>query len=173
MKIREVIAVAAFGLFAACETPYRATDTVVIAPASIHNSFYAQYPAATNVVWTNYDATIGVPLDWEMAGWAVLEPDDFVVRFNMDNEDYYAWYDSEGNWVGTAYVVKDHSTVPVVISNTITSQYPGYTISSVTREFETDRVNYEVELKNNSNKVKLLLDSNGNILKQKTKSLDD
>lgn len=173
MKIREIIAVAAIGLFAACETPYRATDTVVVAPASITNSFSSQYPMATNVVWTNYDATVVIPLDWEMAGWTVMDAEDFVVRFNMDNEDYYAWYDSDGTWIGTAYVMRDHNTMPTAVSNTINSQFPGYTISSVTREFQADdRISYEVELKSSTTKMKVLLDSNGNIIKQKSKALD-
>jgi hypothetical protein len=172
MKIREIIAVAAIGLIASCDTPYEATDTTMVAPVSIRNSFSAQYPTATNVVWTNYDATIAVPLDWDMAGWTVMDTDDFVVRYNMGTDEYYSWYDSEGNWVGTAYVVTDLNALPTVITNTVNTQFPGYTISSVTREFQTDRMAYEVELKNETTKVKLLLDGNGNILKQKTKAND-
>jgi hypothetical protein len=171
MKFREIIAVAAIGLATSCGTTYEATDTMV-APVSIRNSFSAQYPTASNVVWTNYDATVAVPLDWEMAGWTVMDTDDYVVRFNIDNEDYYAWYDEDGTWIGTAYVVRDHNTVPTVITNTINTQFPGYTISSVTREFQADRMAYEVELKNESTKLKLLLDGNGNVLKQKTKVND-
>ena len=172
MKLKEIIAVAAIGLLASCDTPYEATDSTMVAPVSIRNSFDAQYPAAVNVVWTNYDATVPVPLEWDMSGWTVLDTDDYVVRFNMDGEDYYAWYDNDGTWIGTAYVLSDHNTMPTVVSNTINSQFPGYTITSVTREFETDRATYEVELKNESTKVKVLLDSNGNILKQKSKVND-
>jgi hypothetical protein len=175
MKVKELIVVAAIGLFASCDTPYEATDTtVVVAPDVVTTSFTTQYPTATRVAWTYYDPAVGVPLEWDMTGWTILDTDDYVARFTMDNEDYYAWYDKEGNWIGSAYVLKDPQAMPTAVLNTINSQFSGYTISSVTREFMAgDRVAYEVELKNNHSKLKVLLDSNGNILKQKDKSVDD
>ena len=172
MKLRELIAGAALLLFAACGTTYEATDTNSVAPASVRASFSTQYPEATNVVWANYDATMAVPLEWDLTGWPMLESDDYVVQFNLDNENYYAWYDSDGNWIGSAYVVRDHSTLPTSITNTINAQFPGYTITEVTREFENGRMAYEVELKSSTQKVEVLMDSNGNILKQKTKAND-
>ena len=172
MKLK-LLALAATAVFAACEAPYRATDTttVVVAPDGVSRAFVTQYPAASTVVWSHYDAAL-VPLDWDLTGWTVLDNEDYVVRFNMDNEDYYAWYDSDGTWIGTAYVMKDHSTMPSVVSTTVTEKFPGYTISSVTREFQADRVAYEVEMKNADTKKKVLIDSNGNIIKEKTKVND-
>ena len=172
MKLRDLFAVAAISLFTACETPYRATDgTIVVAPDGIQTAFIEQYPGATNVTWTYYDPVVVVPVDWELAGWEVMDTDDYLVTFDMDNEDYYAWYDSDGNWIGTAYVVRDHTTMPTAITNLVNNQYPGYSITAVNREFEKDRMAYEVELKNSDTKVKLLVDANGNILKQKTRAL--
>ena len=172
MKPRALIAGAALVLFAACGTTYEATDTNSVAPASVRASFSTQYPEATNVVWANYDATVAMPLEWDLTGWPMLESDDYVVQFNLDNENYYAWYDSDGNWIGSAYVVRDHSALPTSITNTINAQFPGYTITEVTREFENGRMAYEVELKSSTQKVEVLMDSNGNILKQKTKAND-
>ena len=45
-----------------------------------------------------------------IAGWTVIDADDYVVQFDMDNEKYYAWYDTNGEWIGTAYVVNDFTT---------------------------------------------------------------
>lgn len=172
MKLRQIIALAALSFFVACETPYRATDTtVVVAPDGTQTAFVTRYPNATNVVWSHYDQTMVVPVDWELAGWTVLDESDYTVRFRMDNEDYFAFYDENGDWVGTAYVVRDFSTIPVAINTMISTSYPAYTISSVNRQFQAERVAYEVELKSSTQKVKLLVDSNGNILKQKTKTL--
>jgi hypothetical protein len=110
-------------------------------------------------------------IDWDMAGWSNLDSRDYVVRFDMDNQPYYAWYDSDGNWVGTAYAVSDYTTLPSYVNNTLNTQFPSYTIEKAHREFQKDRVCYEVVLKRSSDdsKIKVLLDSEGGVLKQKTK----
>lgn len=171
MKIKTLLAVAALAIFAACGQPYRATTaTVVVAPGTTETSFRAQYPYASNVVWLRYDATT-VPIDWELAGWTVLDENDYLVRFDLDNNYYYAWYDEEGNWIGTSYALSDYRTMPVAVNTTIANKYPGYTITSVHREFQRDRIAYEVELKNNDTKVKVLIDTYGNVVKAKTRPL--
>lgn len=169
MKLRSLLVVAAIGLLAACETPYQATDSGIVVTDGTRTAFTTQYPGATNIVWTNYDGTV-VPIDWELAGWTVMDNDDYLVRFDLDNENYYAWYDSDGNWIGTAYAIADFKTLPASVHTTLNAQFPNYTISSVNREFQKDRMAYEIEMKNAESKVKLLVDANGNILKQKTKT---
>jgi hypothetical protein len=62
--------------------------------------------------------------DWDLAEWTVIDADDYVVQFDMDNEKYYAWYHSNGEWVGTAYVVNDFATLPDMVRSTIDSKYP-------------------------------------------------
>jgi len=176
MKLRNFLMVAAVGAIAACSSPYKATDTstttkTVSVPATIQTSFTTQYPTATNVIWTNYDSQVVVPIDWEMAGWTALDADDYLVRFDLDNENYYAWYDNDGNWVGSAYVLKDYTQLPAPVNTLVTSKYAGYNITSVNREFKKDKVAYEIELKKDDSKVKLLVDADGNIIKEKTKPI--
>lgn len=172
MKLKTFFAVAAIAIFAACGTPYQATDTgVLVVPDRAQTSFTEQYPNGTNVVWSYYDPSVVIVNDWEMTGWQVLDESDYVAKFDMDNEQYYAWFDSNGEWVGTAYVVRDHTTLPGFVRTTLTTQYPTYTISSVNREFFRDKNLYEVVMKNNDGKVVLLVDSDGNIVKHKTKPL--
>ncbi len=183
MKLTNSLVVAAMIAFAACNPSYKATDTntggtdstgatgtatITVNPAT-QTAFTTQYPNATNVVWTNYDATLTRPIDWDMAGWNTLDNDDYLVRFDMDNENYYAWYDSDGNWIGSSYVVKDHTQLPQAVTTAINNKYSGYTIDNVNREFQKDRMAYEVEMKKDDSKVKLLIDSDGNILKEKVK----
>ena len=43
--------------------------------------------------------------------WTVIDAGDYVVQFDMDNEKYYPWYDTNGGWIGTAYVVNDFTTL--------------------------------------------------------------
>jgi hypothetical protein len=173
MKLSNLFAAAAIVLFAGCGTPYRATDTtIVVAPDGTQRAFITQYPTASNAVWMHYDPALVGPVDWEFAGWTPMDEADYTVRFNMDNEDYYAWYDENGNWIGTAYVMKDYyHTLPNAVTTTVNNQFPGYTITAVNKQIQKDRLVYEVELKNSDTKVKLQLDGSGNIIKQRSKSL--
>lgn len=173
MKIRDLLAVAAIVVFAACETPYRATDVsgTVVVSSGTQKAFYDQYPNASNVVWSSYDPNVIILNDWELAEYESLDASDYAVAFDMDNERYYAWYDSDGNWVGSAYVVKDYTALPSAVHSTISAQFPSYTIKNVNREYKRDRVCYEVVLKRDDSKVVLLMDNNGNIIKQKSKTL--
>lgn len=193
MKLRNIFTVvAAIGVFAACNPSYKATDrtgsttdstavsttgpaststTTVTVPEGTRTAFTTQYPTATNVVWTSYDTKTEIPIDWEMTGWATMDENDYLVRFDMDNENYYAWYDSDGNWVGSAYVMKDVTQLPEAVSKVINEKYAGYTVKSVNREFQKDKMAYEVELTKPDGKAKILVDANGTIIKEKTKPI--
>ena len=169
MKLKAVIAAAALVVFAACSEPYRATNTsVVVVPDEIQTTFTARYPGATNIVWMNYDATVDPIIDWDLAGWVVMDASDYVVRFDLGGENYYAWYDSNGDWIGTAYAVSDYKSLPPAVNTLLNDKFPGYTISSVNREMKKGQMAYELQLKNGDSKIKMLVDDNGNIIKQKT-----
>ena len=172
MKLKLFTAVAAALVLASCETSYQATDTgtIVVVPESTKQAFITQYPGSTNVVWSNYDPNVIVLNDWDLTGWQAMDVSDYVVRFDMDNENYYAWYDNDGTWIGSAYVVRDYATLPSAVTATLNRQFPGYTINSVHREFQKDRVAYEVDMKTSNGKATALIDKDGNIIKQKTKS---
>ena len=172
MKWRTFLAAATHtGVIASCSEPYQATDTVVVAPATVRTSFMNQYPYSSSVIWYHYDPVVVNPVDWEFVGWSPLDENDYLVRFTLDGEEYYGWYDDAGNWVGSAYVITDYSRLPTAVTNTINNTYNNYTVTSVTREFQRDRMVYEVEIKNSTTKQKLLIDANGNVLKSKTKPL--
>ena len=116
-----------------------------------------------------YDATT-TPIDWEMTGWEPLDANDYVVRFDLANDQYYAWYDSNGGWIGSAYVVHDYTKLPAAVHTLLTNQFRDYTIENVQREMWSGKTAYEIKLKKtDDDKVKLLVDSNGMILKQKHK----
>ena len=169
MKLKTFIAVAVIGLFTACSSTYRATDTGIVISTDASRAFDLQYPTATNVVWSSYDPNVVILNDWDLAGWTVIDGDDYVVQFDMDNEKYYAWYDSNGEWVGTAYVVNDFTTLPDMVRSTIDTKYPGYTISKVNKEFHKDRIGYELVLKDGDTKQVVLMDLNGIVLRSKIK----
>ena len=161
---------AVIALFTACSSTYRATDTGFVVSTDLSNAFNTQYPSATNIVWSAYDPNVVILNDWDMAGWSVIDVDDYAVQFDMDGEKYYAWYDSNGEWIGSAVVVNDFTKLPDMVRSEINSKYPGYTISSVNKEFHKDRVAYEIVLKDDKTKQVVLMDLNGVVLKSKLKS---
>jgi len=139
----------------------------IVVPATITTTFTTQYPTATEVVWANYDSLAAVPIDLRMADWEKMDAEDYMATFEMDNEKYYAWYNSEGKWIGSAYKMDDISKLPAPVStavkNAIKTKYTGYTISNVNREFQKDKKAYEVELIKDDSKVRMLVNSNGKI----------
>ena len=169
MKLKTFLAVAVIALFTACSSTYRATDTGVVVSTNATRAFELQYPNAANVVWTSYDPDVVILNDWDITGWAVLDGDEYVVQFDMDNERHYAWYDSNGEWIGSAIVVNDYNTLPNMVRDAIRTKYPGYSISSVNKEFHKERIAYEVVLRDEDTKQVALIDLNGVVLKSKMK----
>jgi len=173
MKLKILSLVAAAGIFfASCGTTYQSTSDNaaynVTVPTNVRSSFAVAYPDATAVVWNAYDVN-NVPIDWELTGWNTLGSDAYAVTFNMGSDQYYGWYDANGNLIGTAAVVTDYTKVPYVVTNMLHDKYSGYTIDWVGREIVGSKTNYEIKLSQGDNKIKLLVDSNGNILKEKNK----
>lgn len=173
MKLRIMSLVVATGLLlASCTTSYNTTtDNAaynVTVPTGIRSSFAVSYPDATNVVWNSFDMN-AVPIDWELTGWNALDANDYAVTFNMGTDQYYAWYDADGSLIGTAYTVSDLTKLPYAVTTMLRDKYKDYTIDRVDREIVGSKTAYEVKLSQGDNKIKLLVDSNGAILKEKVK----
>jgi hypothetical protein len=171
MKSRIVSLIAAGIILTSCGTTYNTTSDNaaynVNVPADVRSNFAIAYPDATTVVWNAYDMNT-VPIDWDLSGWNTLGSNAYAVTFNMGNDQYYAWYDANGNLVGTATVVTDYTKMPYVVTDMLHNKYNTYTIDSIEKETKGSTTNYEVKLSNGDNKLKLLVDSNGNVLKEKT-----
>ena len=173
MKLKIISLLVAATFIISCGTTYKSVSNNaaynVAVPSTIQGHFAAQYPDATNIVWNAYDAST-VPIDWDLAGWTVLEPSDFVVTFNVGADKYYAWYDTDGTLVGTAYAVTDYSKLPYAVSTTLQNTYKDYTIESVQREMKGTQTVYEIKLSSGDMKKKVLIDMSGNVIKEKDKS---
>ena len=174
-RIFSVAMVAAL-VFAACSEPRNTTtisstssNAAYSPPNNLQTVFVAQYPTASNVVWAQYDATL-VPIDWDLAGWSAIDANDYAVTFVMDGQPYIAWYDSDGTWIGSTYVIDDYTRLPAAVQTTLNTKYAGYAIQKVHREVWKDQLAYEIKLKKtDDDKVKLLIDENGNVVKEKLK----
>jgi hypothetical protein len=146
-------------------------DTIITPPANIQASFTSRYPKASNAKWYQYNST-SVPIDWELAGWPTLTNRDYAVMYDLDNVQYYSWYDAQGNWIGSSGYMKDFAGLPLPVTKMLSSKYAGYTIKDLHTENYKDISGYQIELAKGAEKVKLIVDVNGNILKQKTKSVE-
>ena len=137
------------------------------APSEIEPVFSKQYPSATNAVWSRYDSLAAVPIDMRLTGWKGLDPEDHMVKFDFEDETYYAWYDSKGKWIGSAYTMKDIDKLPpkvkTAVQNAIKTRYTGYEISQVNRELQTGKSAYEVSLTKDDNRVRMLVTPAGKI----------
>ena len=172
MKLNVITLALATGLLVSCGPTTQQTTSANAAmdvPASITANFQAQYPTATNVTWNRYDASTAAPIDWELVGWAPLDNNDYVVTFDVGTDRYYAWYDSNGTWIGTTYNIGDFSMLPASIHSMIRDKYQGYAIVDVDKEMWQSQTAYEVKLKRDDAKIKLLVDNNGNVIKEKMK----
>ena len=174
MKLKILILIAGVVAMASCGPSYRVTDGSTVSkdtigvPTEIKSQFSTQYPTATNVVWSTYDASVTPLVDWDLNGWPALGEGAYVATYNLNNDTYYSWYSPNNEWIGTAYVVSDYKSLPPEVSTVLNDKFAGYTISSISREMKKDQMAYEIQLKNGDAKAKVLVDDKGNILKQKT-----
>jgi Putative beta-lactamase-inhibitor-like, PepSY-like len=141
--------------------------TPIEVPVGIKTNFEQAYPQATNVRWEYYRPSHPPSFDWEWSGWPQMDTMDYVTHYNWQGYDYTSWYDDQGTWVGTVTTVTDHASLPAAVNSTINSQYNGYTITSVKKENDKNRVAYEISLENGTDNGKLLIDENGKIMKKK------
>ena len=148
-------------------TNTRTDYTTIEVPAKTRTTFETKYPKATNVTWYRYDPDNQPMIEWEWYGWPMLDTNDYSARFNWEGRDYWVWYDDQGEWVGSVTNISDFSTLPAAVTSAINSQYSGYTISSVSQENDKNRNAYEITLTKGNDKVKVLIDENGKVMKKK------
>jgi hypothetical protein len=158
-------------LFVSCGTTNNSSvseNAALGAPDRIQTVFSNQYPRANYITWNRYNANAPTIMDWEFAGWPAIDENNYTVRFTLDTFNYHAWYGDGGDWIGSAYVIRSAKTLPDAVNNTLKAQFGAYNFDSAVRELMKDDEAYEIKLKNGeANKLKLLIDENGNILKQK------
>ena len=146
-------------------------DPYINAPANVQGVFSSRFPTASDVKWSYYDST-KVPIDWDLTGWPRLSNRDYAVMYNVDGATNYSWYDAQGNWVGSTSAMKDFMSLPTPVTKMLSTKYAGYKIVEVHTEMYKDQSGYEIEMNKGTDKVKMLVDATGNILKLKTKTTD-
>src|SRR5215218_2867725 len=117
MKLKFLSLFAAVSLLISCGTTYKSTSSnnAYNVPAGVQNVFTVQYPDATNVVWSAYDVN-SIPIEWDLTGWPALTANDYVAQYNMGGNQYYAWYDANGTWIGSTYALNNTTILPAAIN---------------------------------------------------------
>ncbi len=135
----------------------------------IQTKFTEKYPEAKEVEWTKYDnAMAPIDIDWDLVGWAPLDTSIYTATYVIDTTDYWSWFTPSGDWIATVASIPSNG-LPEAVNKTLESQFPGYTITSVNKENDKNRTAYEIKMEKGEDKMKALIDQNGNVMKKKGK----
>ena len=91
---------------------------------------------------------------------------DYTANFAMDNSNYMSWYTPEGDWIGSMTTV-DTVNVPAPVITSVHTQYVGYDLGTVTKFKNKNKTQYIIKINKGGEKMKLLVDENGQIIKKK------
>jgi hypothetical protein len=128
-------------------------------------NFQRDYPAATQVTWNRY-VTVPDIIDWEFTGWPTWDTSYYVVSFYDDGYNNWLVYDPVGEWRYSVTSI-NVSDLPSNVNTVLSSQFPGYTIVSVSKENDKNRSAYEVKMEKGTDKMTVLIDEQGNVMKKK------
>jgi hypothetical protein len=147
------------------QQPVKTEVKTVEIPTVAKTSFEAKYPQASDVVWSRYNEP-PMDLEWEWYGWPALDTNDYVGTWTVNNYPYWVWYDDQGNWVGSIETI-NISSVPDAVNRKLNTEFSGYTVASVNKENDKNRVAYEIKLTKGDDNMKVLIDEKGNVMKKK------
>lgn len=142
------------------------TTKTVVVPEKVKTEFKTKYPNATNEEWTTYDPAYDYSYDWEMTGWPKMDTSYYTVNYDWNGGDYWVFYTPDWEWMATVEPIKSDA-VPAAVNKTLNAKYKAYTVESVNKENDKNREAYEIKLVNGQDKMKVLIDSKGNVMKAK------
>jgi hypothetical protein len=142
---------------------------VVNVPEKTKTVFEKKYPKASNVKWEPIKAGTK-DVDGDLADEPEVEEEGHRAFFHWQGNDRKEYYDDKSNWVATVDAISDPASLPKAVTNSIKKQFDGYTITAVNRENDRNRTAYKVTLEKGSERLKVTIDENGNVLKKKTVS---
>lgn len=138
----------------------------ITVPEKVKTEFKTKYPKATNETWNRYDPNYDYSYDWDMTGWPKMDTSYYTVNYDYDGGDYWVFYTPNWEWMSTVEPVKS-TEVPDAVNKTLNAKYKNYTVESVNKENDKNREAYEIKLMNGQDKMKVLIDSKGNVMKAK------
>lgn len=139
--------------------------TIEVAPV-VQTKFIEKYPTASNVQWMRYEDVPVTDKDWALSDWAPYDTMNYAARYTIDSTSYWSWYTPQGDWISTESTIHS-SEVPAAVNKTLQSQFADYAITFVNKENYKNRTAYKIKMENGDDKMKVVIDENGKIMKQK------
>ena len=141
------------------------TTPVYNPPDNVRVAFETKYPAATNVKWAPYQPYDRI--NWEWTGWPSMDTTYYAVNYTVDNRTHQSWWDRNMNWIGSTSTLQDSAMLPDAVKKTLQKSYSGYKFTSIDEEVDKKRTAYEIKLEKGTARARILVDTNGKILKKK------
>ncbi len=141
-------------------------DTAMV-PTTVRSSFTTKYSDANNTRWSRYKPEDDGYRDTYQE--EQLDTSVFQVDYRYKDNDYRAWYDTQGQWIGTMYYIPVEQ-VPTDVKSAVEKAYSGYNIVKVGEEEYKGGKKYDIKLEKGDEKIKIHVTSSGEILKYKEKS---
>ncbi len=117
------------------------------APEAVKKAFIQKFPTTTAVTWDQENKN-----EWE-------------AEFKMDGKSMSANFDNNGKWLETE-ITLSKSDLPASIKKTLESEFPAYKIKDLSSVETIDLNAYELDLSKGHEKLEILIDANGKILKK-------
>lgn len=118
----------------------------VLPVQSVNNKFKSDFPQARDI-------------DWEIAS------DIYQVEFEIGFVDYEAYYDKSGELLKYSFDCR-RNALPALVINTVIAKYPDYNFEDMKKIVSGTVETYKIELEKRDIEVKLLLSSDGTILRE-------
>jgi hypothetical protein len=119
-------------------------------PARVKAAFDQKFPGAQKVKWGKENA-----IEWE-AG------------FKLDNKEYTANFNTDGNWIETEYKIGEKE-IPAAVTKTLEKEFPEYKlVESEISETVKGKL-YEFGIKTGSGKMEVAVNSDGTLIKKESK----
>lgn len=123
-------------------------------PEKVTKAFSEKFPEAKKVKWDMENDH-----EWE-------------AEFKMDNKEYSANFDMDGNWMETEYEI-GKTEIPAEVKATLDTEFAGYKIKEAEISETADGKVYEFALKQGKNEAEVVIDCKGKTVKSKAESEDE
>jgi len=137
------------------------SDTEIEKQIQLHKSSHSKDVRPIEVVNGKFvsDFPQAKDIEWEIAA------DIYQVEFEIGFVDYEAYYDKNGELLGYSHDCKQ-SDMPALVINAIIAKYPDYNFEDIKKVISGTTQRYKVELEKNDVDVKVIVSSDGVILKE-------
>jgi len=123
-------------------------------PEKVKTAFAEKFPNATKVSWDKENAT-----EWE-------------AEFKMNDKEYSANFDNNGNWKETEYEI-NKSDIPSDVKSTLDKDFSGYKIEVAEISETVDGKVYEFELEKGKTKMEVAISPDGKVVKKENEENDN